>query len=124
MVTNSDRSETSLGLYLASVRAGKGLTLREVEEATGKEVSNAYLSQLENGRINRPSPHILHSLAEAYGVPYETLMEKAGYIVKSGIGQERHGTIPTYAIEDLTQDEERVLLAYLKFYRQEKRRKK
>jgi transcriptional regulator with XRE-family HTH domain len=46
---------------------------------TGKAVSNAYLSQLEHGKIKRPSPNVLHSLAEVYAVPYEALMEKAGY---------------------------------------------
>jgi hypothetical protein len=40
-----------LGGVLADLRTAKGFSLREVEEATGKAVSNAYLSQLENGRI-------------------------------------------------------------------------
>jgi transcriptional regulator with XRE-family HTH domain len=114
--------QTSLGPYLASIRASRKMTLREVEEATGKEVSNAYLSQLENGKINKPSPHILHSLAEVYGVDYAILMERAGYIVKPRANQERHGTVPTFAIEHLTQDEEKALLAYLKLYRTERKK--
>jgi transcriptional regulator with XRE-family HTH domain len=117
MATKPERPETSLGPYLASIRASKKMTLREVEEATGREVSNAYLSQLENGKINKPSPHILHSLAEVYGVDYSVLMERAGYIVKSSANQERHGTVPTFAIENLSQEEEMALLAYLKIYR-------
>ena len=121
MTTKTDRTETSLGPYLASVRASKKMTLREVEEATGKEVSNAYLSQLENGKIGKPSPHILHSLAEVYGIDYSKLMERAGYIVRPREGQERHGTVPTFAIENLTQEEEKALLTYLKLYRNEKK---
>ena len=39
----------TLGQYLASIRADRKMTLREVEEATNKVVSNAYLSQIENG---------------------------------------------------------------------------
>lgn len=39
------RPET-LGRYLKSVRLGHNMTLRDVEEATSKEVSNGYLSQL------------------------------------------------------------------------------
>jgi transcriptional regulator with XRE-family HTH domain len=117
MATKPERPETSLGPYLASIRASKKMTLREVEEATGREVSNAYLSQLENGKINKPSPHILHSLAEVYGVDYSVLMERAGYIVKPSANQERHGTVPTFAIENLSQEEEMALLAYLKIYR-------
>ncbi len=122
MTTKPEQTDTSLGPYLASLRASKRMTLREVEEATGKEVSNAYLSQLENGKINKPSPHILHSLAEAYGVDYSILMERAGYIVKPRANQERHGKVPTFAIENLTQEEEKALLTYLKVYRSEKKK--
>lgn len=74
----------SLGRYLKSARLGSNMTLREVEEATGKEVSNAYLSQLESGKIMKPSVHVLYALSTSLGVPYETLMERAGYIVPSG----------------------------------------
>src|SRR6266850_6060134 len=75
-----------LGALLADLRTAKGLSLREIEEATGKAVSNAYLSQLENGKIRKPSPHVLHSLAGVYAVPYDTLMEKAGYLLSSENG--------------------------------------
>jgi transcriptional regulator with XRE-family HTH domain len=113
-----------LGEFLADLRAAKGLTLREVEEATDKEVSNAYLSQLEHGKVNKPSPHILYSLSEVYGVPYERLMEKAGYI--SPATQEReagtkHGRAATFAIDNLTDEEEKALLEYLAFFRSRKR---
>ena len=73
----------SLGQYLASIRADRHMTLREVEEATDKEVSNAYLSQIENDKIQKPSPNVLHALSEIYGISYEQLMEMAGYITTS-----------------------------------------
>lgn len=112
----------SLGLYLKSLRGSTTMSLRDVEEATEKEVSNAYLSQLENGKIAKPSPNVLHSLAEVYGVPYATLMERAGYISPSGarIEGSKHGRAATFAIENLTDDEERELLKYLSFYRNQK----
>jgi transcriptional regulator with XRE-family HTH domain len=69
---------SALGALLADLRTAKGLSLREVEEATGKAVSNAYLSQLENGKIKKPSPNVLHSLAEIYAVPYEGASELLG----------------------------------------------
>lgn len=111
-----------LGIYLASLRASKGFTLREVEEATGKEISNAYLSQLENGKITKPSPHILHTLSEVYAVAYEKLMEKAGYITtsKSRAKGEKHGSAATFAVENLTSEEEQELLKYLAFFRSKK----
>jgi transcriptional regulator with XRE-family HTH domain len=70
-----------LGGLLADLRTARGLSLREVEEAADNAVSNAYLSQLENGKIQKPSPNVLHSLAQVYAVPYEALMEKAGYLL-------------------------------------------
>jgi transcriptional regulator with XRE-family HTH domain len=110
----------SFGDYLKAIRLGLDMTLRDVEKATGKDVSNAYLSQLETGKIENPSPHILYSLAQVYGVSYESLMQRAGYIVPSNTkrtSRTKHGHTATYAIENLDADEERELLKYLAFYR-------
>lgn len=106
-----------LGALLADLRAAKGLSLREVEEATGKAVSNAYLSQLEHGKIKKPSPNVLHSLAEVYGVPYEALMERAGYLLPSEKAGGRRRRLAAFAIDDLTAEEEEELLKYLAFLR-------
>ena len=113
---------SDLSSYLASIRAAKRLTLRQVEEATANEVSNAYISQLEHGRIAKPSPNILYSLAEVYGIAYDMLMEKAGYIVARGTrkSSEKHGRIATFAIDNLTQEEEDELLNYLAYIRSRK----
>jgi len=110
---------TELGVLLADLRRAKGLSLRDVEEATGKAVSNAYLSQLENGKIRKPSPNVLHSLSGVYAVPYETLMEKAGYLLPSGQGDGRRRSrrLAAFAIDDLTAEEEEELLKYLAFLR-------
>jgi transcriptional regulator with XRE-family HTH domain len=106
-----------LGALLADLRTAKGFTLREVEEATDKAVSNAYLSQLENGRIKKPSPNVLHSLANVYAVPYEALMEKAGYLLPSENGGGQRNRLAAFAIDDLTAEEEEQLLKYLAFLR-------
>ena len=108
---------SELGGLLADLRTAKGLSLREVEEATGKAVSNAYLSQLENGKIKKPSPNVLHSLAEVYVVPYEALMEKAGYLLPPEDGGGRRRRLAAFAIDDLTAEEEEELLKYLAFLR-------
>jgi transcriptional regulator with XRE-family HTH domain len=102
---------------LADLRKAKGLSLREVEEATGTAVSNAYLSQLENGRIQKPSPNVLHSLSAVYAVPYEVLMEKAGYLLPSEENGGRRRRLAALAIDDLTAEEEEELLKYLAFLR-------
>ena len=118
---SSQLGENTLGIYLANIRATKRMTLRDVEDASG-EVSNAYLSQLEKGHIKKPSPNILHSLASVYGIPYEVLMEKAGYItaVTDRLSSEKHGRIATFAGENLSPEEEDELLNYLAFLRSRK----
>ena len=108
---------SDLGALLSDLRTAKGFSLREVEEATGKAVSNAYLSQLENGKIKKPSPNVLHSLAEAYVVTYEALMEKAGYLLPSEADGGRRKGLTAFAIDDLTAEEEEELLKYLAFLR-------
>ena len=71
----------TLGQCLASIRDDRGLSQRDVEKATDKVVSNAYLSQIENDQIKKPSPNILYALAELYGISYENLTERAGFVV-------------------------------------------
>jgi transcriptional regulator with XRE-family HTH domain len=70
---------SNYGTYIKALREAKNLTLREVEKQT--EISNAYLSQLETGKVKQPSPLNLYKLAQLYDVSYETLMEKVGYPV-------------------------------------------
>lgn len=68
-----------LATFLADLREKRGLSLRQVERASSGEVSNVYLSQLENGKRLDPHPRILTSLARIYEVPVRLLFEKAGY---------------------------------------------
>ncbi|WP_341929189.1 transcriptional regulator [Methyloversatilis discipulorum] len=115
--------KVTLGQYLASIRNDRKMSLRQVEEASGKEVSNAYLSQLENGKIQQPSPTILNKLAEIYRIEYITLMELAGYLPAAATRSEgqRHGRIATFAEHNLSPDEEAELLDFLKHIRSRKR---
>ena len=69
---------SDLAQELSRLRRLRGKTLRAVEEETG--VSNAYLSQLENGLVKSPRPHVLHKLADFYEIAYEDLMTAAGYL--------------------------------------------
>jgi transcriptional regulator with XRE-family HTH domain len=108
-----------LGSYLREGRAALGLTLRDAEEKTG--VSNAYLSQLEGGKIKQPSPVVLHKLCEAFEISYALTMEYAGYPVpeEAKFATAEHkfmsrlgGTTP------VEQDE---ILRYLRFLRTKSR---
>ena len=94
-----------------------------MEEATNKEVSNAYLSQIENDKIKQPSPNILHALSELYVIDYAGLMERAGYITSaaSSSGDKRHGRVATFAEHNLTPEEQAALVEYLQFLRGRKK---
>lgn len=120
--TARSSSKPTLGKHLASLRNAAQLSLRQVEEATDKEVSNAYLSQLENDKISKPSPNILHVLSHVYSTSYEDLMERAGYLPAESAASStrRHARVATFAIENLTPEEEKALIAYLGFIRQQK----
>lgn len=114
----------TLGQYLSSIREDRKLSQRAVEKATNKVVSNAYLSQIENDQIKKPSPNILHSLAELYAIPYENLMERAGFVVPTrsrGGSEQRHGRVATFADHNLTAQEEAELVQFLGYLRSRKK---
>jgi transcriptional regulator with XRE-family HTH domain len=114
------RVQTELGVEIRRIRQILGLSLRDVEEKSG--VSNAYLSQLETGTIMNPSPHILLKLAEVLRVPYELLMERAGYIQRS-VGKKALTGAALSTFKDLTRDEEAALMEYLAFLRSRRKTK-
>ena len=101
----------SLGEYLSAARRGKGLSLREVEAKTG--ISNAYLSQIENNRVQEPSPTILDKLSSEYGVPYVECLRLAGYPVPRDMGVSRIAA----RLGTTTKQEEDALAEYLQFLR-------
>lgn len=108
-----------LGSELRRIRKARGATLRGVEEATG--ISNAYLSQLENGKISKPSPNFLYKLAGFYEVPYEDLMRAAGYVGEDSSGDEkkrgRLSAVALATLSDLDEDEEAELMRYAEYLR-------
>ncbi len=124
MANGTPDQPNKLGQYLRAARTAQGLSLRDVEEATGKEVSNAYLSQLETGKVRKPSPHVLYALSQALAIPYELLMERTGYIVSQTQRGDaaKHGKAATYSIEDLTAEEEEALREHLAFIRWRRKR--
>lgn len=103
----------TFGNYLKRAREAKGFTLRAVEERVG--ISNAFLSQLESGKVKQPSPVMLHKLATLYDVSYETLMEVAGYPVPRP--QEGTDRFVLGRLGRVTPEEELDLQEYLAFLR-------
>jgi transcriptional regulator with XRE-family HTH domain len=67
----------AFGQFLHTQRKLARLSLRELAART--EVSNAYLSQLERG-LHAPSIRVLRSLADAFNLSAETMLEQAGLL--------------------------------------------
>lgn len=108
------------GGFLKALRESKKMTLRDVEKAI--DVSNAYLSQLESGKVKQPSPNTLYKLSELYQVKYELLMEKVGYPTPKITQTANTDTETSYTqFGDISVEEELELLDYLKFIRNRKR---
>jgi HTH-type transcriptional regulator, competence development regulator len=119
-IEGADKKPKSLGQGLKTARELRNLSLREIEEATG--ISNAYLSQLENDKIKKPSPHFLHKLAALYGIGYELLMESAGYVQrKEPTGPKTLAGAALFSQEKLTPEEEEGLAEYLAFLRRKRK---
>ena len=118
-----DDSRPELGQFLKDIRASRGLTLRDVERVTDGKISNAYLSQLENDKVAKPSPHFLHKLSKLYAVDYEMLMEAAGYVHdrEEKQGPKTLSGAALFSEGNLTPDEEEELARYLQFLRAKKK---
>jgi HTH-type transcriptional regulator, competence development regulator len=114
----------AFGAYLKAVREAAGLTLRQVEEQTDRVVKNAYLSQIESGAINRPSPGILYELAQVYGVSYRELLVRAGHRVpEADVKPDRQALagLPLRAFAQLDDEDRQALIEYAAFLRQRKK---
>jgi HTH-type transcriptional regulator, competence development regulator len=110
------QSEKTLGQKIKDARETQRFTLREVEEVTG--ISNAYLSQLENNKIKKPSANVLYKLSDFFKIPFDVLLNEAG-IVDKVENTEGPKSMAGFALssENLTKEEEAELAAYLKFLR-------
>lgn len=103
---------------LKTSRKAKAMTLRTVEAKTG--LSNAYLSQLENKKITSPSPNVLRKLADLYEISYSNLLELAGYPVEN---QQESSPLQRTSnkLDNISPEEEKELVAYLRFLRLKKK---
>ncbi len=93
--------------------------MREVEAATG--ISNPYLSQLENDKIQKPSPQFLGKLASLYDLDFQIVMEAAGYVSKTNRTEGPKTILGDILFsQNLSASEERQLVDYLSFIRSKK----
>lgn len=66
------------GSYLKEIRENKGWSINQLAQAA--DISGSQISRIENGLRGIPKPQTLRKIAEALDVPYEELMNKAGYL--------------------------------------------
>lgn len=108
----------TLGQTLKEARELIPFTLRQVEDAAG--ISNAYLSQLENDKIKKPSANVLYKLASLYKIELNTLLSASGIIEKSlqaepeKTNNEWLNRLAFYS-GDFTEEQQNEVLDYIKF---------
>jgi transcriptional regulator with XRE-family HTH domain len=113
----------ALGAFLRAQRQMADLSLRELGALTN--LSNAYLSQIERG-LHEPSVRVLRSLAEALGVPPETLLAKAGLLDEDAPGDAAQTTASAEdairADPDLSESQKDALLSVYRSFRAQRDR--
>lgn len=87
----------ALGEFIRTQRKLAKLSLRELADLT--DLSNAYLSQIERG-LHEPSIRVVKSIATAFNLPAEALLEHAGLLAdetspKDGGGDHTEAAIRT-----------------------------
>lgn len=113
----------SLGSMIKKARADAGLSLRAVEHASNKEISNGYLSLLESDAIKDPSPKMLHTLSRVLGLDYTELMRQAGYVAPTTPSEnDSSGQLvaTAFSADDLTPEERKKVEWYIDMLRKEK----
>jgi transcriptional regulator with XRE-family HTH domain len=108
-----------MGGTLKQARAVRELSV--VDAARAAAISPAYLSRLEGDAVKKPSPHVLHQLSEALGVPYEELMRLSGYRLAGHQPEHAVRTVSAALFDDLSDDEREELVEYLAWYRARQR---
>lgn len=69
---------TPFGEYLKMLRERVGLSQETLAEEA--DISSAYVSQIETGRRNPPTPDVLRRMAAPLGVPYTVLLMQADHL--------------------------------------------
>ena len=129
-MTTTERGQPAFGRYLKETRTKLRLSLRNVEAKTEGRVRNAFLSQIENGKVGLPNIDLLADLSHVYYLDFWNLLWRAGYqIPKEYPGltsPEQKGWTPLVInkLEDLhlTEEELDEVLDYADFVKERGRR--
>jgi transcriptional regulator with XRE-family HTH domain len=126
----------TVGKYVSSVRESKGFTLRTVVDLVKQLIkkgelekqsalSRGYLSSLESDKYVHPSPFKLKALAHVYKIPYELLLNKAGYWDKTNknIKEDASFTLMLKEVQEMTPGERESVLEYIEFVKSRRKQK-
>lgn len=115
-IPNRARHTPTLAEILRTARAESGLHVRQVATETG--VSTGSISQIEQGKSQKPTLDTLLALSEVYGLDPMELIEAAGYKLKPSLPdfqpylRQKYRHLPDNAQEELTQAFERITHKY------------
>lgn len=73
-----------LGQHLRSLRNDMGMSIHEVAKNTG--LSPSFVSKIETNKFQSVTVHALLSISEAYHVPLQVLLERAGFVETNADG--------------------------------------
>jgi len=110
----------TIGKVLKEARESRRLSLREVEIQSG--ISNAYLSQLENDKIKKPSANTLYKLSSLFKIDFDDLMVIAGIVEKKEALSEAVDDF-SFLAQNATIEEKQKLVEYLKWLRYQEQEK-
>jgi transcriptional regulator with XRE-family HTH domain len=71
---------SDLGRAVRQLRKEQGLTQTELADRIGGGMSQAYISAIERGKLERPTLEKLQDIARGLGVSYNRLAAAAGFI--------------------------------------------
>ena len=126
----------TVGQYLSSLRESKGLTMSAVVDEIKRLIKNnklesqsaisrGYLSSLESDKYTHPSPFKLKGLAVTYNIPYELLLNKAGYLDKTSkkVKEDATFTLMLKEVQDMTVRERQTVLDYIEYVKSRRNKK-
>ena len=98
----------ALGAMLRQRRHALGLTMRQIEAATG--IPNTTVSRIETGSFKAPRPDKLARIAQALGMSAGELFARAGYLVADDLPDyatylaTKHPELPDTVLHRLSQE--------------------
>jgi transcriptional regulator with XRE-family HTH domain len=107
---------SELGAYIKEKRDLRDLSIRRLAEAAS--ISHTEIKRIEDGVRRQPSPQVLRSIATALSVPYEEIMEAAGYL-----DNQENTLVAAQATstDDLTEDELAKVNEYIAFIKSQRK---